>query len=170
MASKETKKKDFNKTATTGKKEKKPGRAKKWIFGVIGALVLLIVGAFFFPRYGTINYGICRTFVELQEPYPTAINWVWAWEDTPNNIAYIGYKRIDPFGLESSNEIQCTITNDKDKGPLLTKVDINGKKRKYPQEDPAVLEKFNTGMIGILEHPPSLIMPGNFTGDIQSYR
>ena len=168
-AQKDDKKQDFNKTAATGKKQKNSARLKKLAFGGGALFVLFIVGVIMFPRYGTINFGICKTFVELQEPYPSSINWLWAWDDGAGNVG-IGYKRVDPFGLESSNEITCTIHVDEKQIITLEAVDINGKKRKYPQEDPEILKKFNTGLIGLFAYPPDLVLPSDWPADIKDYR
>jgi hypothetical protein len=163
--------KDLNKAAATNGKAKKKKRSwKKGVAITFGILVLLIVGLYFFPYYGTINYGICRTFVELQEPYPQSIKFINAEEDPYTNSVTISYKKIDPFGLEAMNEIQCFIRTDENGAVSLQKVDINGKKRHYPQEDPEVIRKFNVGLIGLFAYPPSLVMPYRMSNDIKDYR
>jgi hypothetical protein len=162
--------KDFNKTATREKVKKKKKSWKKGIAIVFGLLVLLVVGAYFFPYYGTINYGICRTFIELQEPYPQSIQYINAVEDPSTNSVTISYKKIDPFGLEAMNEIQCFIKTADNGAVSLQRVDINGKKKSYPQEDPAVIKKFNMGLIGLFAYPPSLVMPYRMSDDIKNYR
>ncbi len=168
-APKEDKKQDFNKTAAAGKKEKNSARLKKLGFGGVALFGILIAIMFMFPRYGTINFGICKTFVELQEPYPSSITWLWAWDDSAGNVG-IGYKRVDPFGLQSSNEITCTIHVDEKQNITLESVDINGKKRKYPQEDPDVIKRFNEGLIGLFAYPPSLVLPSEWPADIKDFR
>lgn len=160
----------FNKTAGPAKKAKKFSWKKGVAIGV-GILVLLIVGLFFFPYYGTIRYGICRTYIELQEPYPQSIQYINAVEDVNyTNSVTISYKKVDPFGLEAMNEMQCFFENAPDGGLLLRRVDINGKKRKYPQEDPELVKKFNQSIPAIRAYPPSLIMPYILSDDIKEYR
>lgn len=158
------------------KKKKLPfkQRMKRYaLYGVIG-IVALITLMVFFPYYGTMNYGICRTFVELQEPYPPSIQFTHAVDDTASNLVTIYYKRVDPFGLESLNVIQCVFKTDENgyalSPPQLSKIDINGKKREYPQEAKEIVENFNKGIPGIMDNPPDLIMPYTFMDDIKSYR
>jgi hypothetical protein len=162
-----TKKKDFNKSAAAGKK-KKPGRTKLYIGGGVGLFALLIAIVAMFPNYGTINYGICKTYVELYEPYPPAIKWVWAWDDRASTVG-IGYKRTDPFGIELSYEITCTVKTDENDNITLESVDINGK-RQYPQESAEAIKKFNVGLYGLFAYPPDLTMPSDFPADIKDYR
>ena len=162
--------KDFNKTASKEKVKKKKRSWKKGVAIGFGTFVLLIVGAYFLPNYGTINYGICRTFIEMQEPYPQSIQYINAVEDPYTNSVTISYKKIDPFGLEAMNDIQCFIKTAENGAVSLQKVDINGKKKSYPQEDPAVIKKFNMGLIGLFAYPPSLAMPYRPSNDIKDYR
>lgn len=163
--------KDFNKTV--GKPKKAKPRMNKFLkWGIIGVstVVLLIVGMFFFPRFGTVNYGICRTFIEMQEPYPQSIQWVHGQEDTYSNSVKIFYKKVDPFGLEAMNEMVCTFEKDQEGNLLLKKVDLNGKKRIYPMESEENVKNFNTGIQGVIANPPSLIMPYKSDADIKTYR
>lgn len=162
--------KSFNKTAGAPTKKKKFSWRKGAAIGG-GLLVLVIVGMLFFPYYGTIRYGICRTYIELQEPYPQSIQYINAVEDAAyTNSVTISYKKIDPFGLEAMNDMQCFFENLPNGGVILKRVDINGKKRKYPQEDPELVKKFNDGIPAIYAYPPSLIMPYILSNDIKEYR
>ncbi len=171
MAKKDkTKKQDFNKTASTAPDQKKKmPLGKKLAIGGGGLLVLLIIIVFNFPNYGTINYGICKVYVELTEPYPASIKWMWAWDDHAGQVG-IGYKRVDPFGLEYSNEILCTIKTDEQGNLLLDKVDINGRRRVYPQENEELIKKFNMGLGSMFAYPPDLKMPADFPASIKDYQ
>lgn len=150
------------------RQKRKMSRGKKIAIGVL-IPILLIVGMFFFPNFGTMRYGYCRTFVELQEPYPSALQIINAYEDLASNMTSISYKRVDPFGLEAMNEIRCFF-EEKDGVFLLKRVDINGKKKIYPQEDPEVVRRFNIGLEAISAYPPDLVMPWIESDDIKSYR
>ena len=159
----------FNKTANAPKKTKK-FTWKKGVAIFVGVFFLLIVLLYFFPYYGTMKYGICRTYVELNEPYPQSIQFVDAVDDQYYNSVTISYKKIDPFGLEALNEIVCLFDAQEDGTFRLKSVDINGRKRKYPQEDPEMIKKFNETIPAINAYPPSLIMPFITSTDIKDYR
>jgi hypothetical protein len=159
----------FNKTAKTPKQAKK-FTWKKGVGIFFGLIFLIIAFMWFFPYYGTIKYGICRTYIELNEPYPQSIQFVDAYEESYSNSVTISYKKIDSFGLEALNEMVCVFEMKEDGAILLKSVDINGKKRKYPQEDPELVRKFNNTIPAIRAYPPSLIMPYITSRDIKDYR
>lgn len=160
---------NFNQKAASPKAAKKMNW-KKWAAIGGGVFLLLIVGVFFFPYYGTVKYGVCRTYVELQEPYPSEIQFIHAVEDSYSNTVVISYKKIDPFGLEAMNDIQCTFEGTPYVDLKITKIDINGRKRTYPQEDPEIIRKFNMTIPSIEANPGSLVMPYLLSNDIKDYR
>lgn len=159
----------FNKTANAPKKTKK-FTWKKGVAIFVGLIVFIFAFMWFFPYYGTMKYGICRTYIELNEPYPQSIQFVDAIEDNDYNMVTISYKKIDPFGLEALNEMVCQFDTREDGLLQLKSVDINGKKRKYPQEDPELIKKFNETIPSIYSYPPNLIMPYITSTDIKDYR
>ncbi len=148
---------------------------KKWTKGQkiglgVGIFIAFIVFLFTFPNYGTIKYGICKTFIELQEPYPQSIQIINAYEEIDyNDSVTISYKKIDPFGLEALNDIQCFFETN-NQHVILKRVDINGKKKIYPQESEEIIRRFNLGLQAIINHPPNLVMPYTTTDDIKSFR
>lgn len=151
------------------KAKKKMSRGKKISIGV-GCFFLSILILAFFPNYGTIKYGICKTFIELQEPYPQSVQIINAYEEIDyNDSVTISYKKVDPFGLEALNDIQCFFETNGNH-ILLKRVDINGKKKIYPQESEEVIRRFNLGLQAIVDHPPNLVMPYITSTDIKSYR
>ncbi len=160
--------KSFNRTAGTKPKPTAKQKAIKW--GAIGfaVLVALVTLLAFFPNFGTMRFGLCRTYLELQEPYPQSLLIMGAYEY--GDIAYINYKKVDPFGLESMMDIQCTFGVDEAGWLFLKSVDINGKKKIYPQEEKSRVEKFNKTIMAIDAYRPSLRMPWDIPNDIKEYR
>lgn len=160
--------KEFNKKSANKNSPRKKSKLKK--YGMIGGgvFVALIIMMLFAPRQGTIKYGICRTYVELHELYPQSIQVINGEED--GNTVRIDYKRTDPFGLEAFNTIVCRYKDTEDGSIQLAKIDINGEKRQYPQEDPEEVRKFNLGIPAIIAGRPSLVMPYAWTKDIKTYR
>lgn len=146
--------------------QKKKSRAR-WFWAAGIAFILFLLAVFLTPPYGTERYGICKTFVELSDPYPKFLEFVQAYEEDLTVI--IDYNRIDSFGQRSLNQIRCYFKEPPDSYELR-RVDINGKARTYSQEDPAYIENFNAGVPSLLVKTPSLVMPPGLPQDIKDYR
>lgn len=146
--------------------KKKAKRSKKWwwIGGVFFAA--FITAALLVPRMGTIRYGICKTYIELHDPYPESLEFMQASEE--GNLVIIDYNRTDSFGQRTLNQLRCVF----DPAPnsvALMRVDWNGK-AKSPIEDPAEVKKFNKGIPALLQTKPDLTMPRGLEEDVKDYR
>lgn len=62
------------------------------------------------PRKGSILYGLCQSFLELQVPFPEKINHSYV-EQYPKAIR-IHYNHIDGFGEYQIEMIECTFRQD----------------------------------------------------------
>lgn len=154
-------------------KKQKKKLDKKWILGGVAVFGFLVF-AVLYPMQGTIQYGICKVFVELSEQYPQEV--------TPlsvDDFIHIGgpvkitYRKIDPFGVNSVNTVECTFKRDPATGVPTTelrKVDINGKNRIYNAESPENVAKFNKSIPAILENPPSLDLPAFSLNNPSEYK
>jgi hypothetical protein len=134
---------------------------------------LLLVLAILVPQQGTIQYGVCKVFLELSEPYPQELKPLSVDDFVPRGgPVKIIYKRVDPFGVDSVNTIECTFKRDEAGKPttLLQKVDINGKSRIYGAEDAEYIKKFNVGVPAILENQPSLSLPSFSLDNLADYK
>lgn len=151
------------------KKPMSAGTKKKLYWGGGGLFFLLIVLMALTPQQGSMRYGICRVYVELSEPYPEEITYLSVEDGDPVKIFY---KKIDPFGVDSVNSIECFFKRASTGAYLneLSKVDINGKFRAYEAEKPENIKRFNTGIPSILEIPPSLDLPSFSQDNISSYK
>jgi hypothetical protein len=131
----------------------------KWTGIGVGGLVAIVTAWMFMPYTGTLSYGICKAFLEQNEPYPSLIK-PYKVDEYPGYVS-IFYKRTDSFGYESMNTLECAFESDENGNPLYTlkKVDMNGKNRKYPLEDEANLKKFNVGVSALVANPPDLTLP-----------
>lgn len=147
-----------------------PKKKKKrlyWIGG--GTFFFLIVLMALMPLQGSVQYGICKVYNELNEPYPDQLVYVSVEDGNPVRIYY---KKVDPFGVESVNTIECSFKPDAAGAPTtqLTKVDINGKARIYEAESPAAIKRFNSGIPAILDNMPDLTLPNFSLDDIKAYK
>lgn len=147
---------------------------KKLFYKIGGGFVfILIVIVGLTPATGSTQYGICKVFVELSESYPG--------EMKPLSVddyvrlggpVKISYKRIDAFGVESVNTIECSFKKD-DAGNMLYElesVDINGKARTYNAENQNYIKKFNTGVASLLANPPDLTLPMFSLDNLAEYK
>ena len=145
---------------------KKPKSKKKWFWGLGAAIVVFLAAAILTPKIGTVRYGICKTFVELHDPYPQSLEFVQSEEI--GSVVILDYNRVDSFGQRSLNQIRCFFTDDPI--PMLKKVNVNGKGVVVPQEDPEVVKEFNVGIPALMKDKPSLIMPKGLPDDIKNFR
>lgn len=150
------------------KKAKEKLRNKKMMWGGGAFVVALLLFLIFAPRNGSTQYGICKTLVEMNEPYPDQIK-IHALEDDEQTVR-IYYSSIGTFGEHRSNDIRCIFKTDKDGNVLyeLDKVDLNGKK-KYDIESPDYIKRFNAGVDAIVESKPDLEIPYSDLDDITQY-
>jgi hypothetical protein len=129
----------------------------KWGAIAVGVLVLGVFGTMLIPYTGTINYGICKIYLEQSEPYPDRIRMASVYEEA--GYVYIFFRRTDSFGYQSMNTLECFLGNDEAGNLFVKKVDLNGKNRKYPMEDEGRVKKFNVGIPAIIANPPDLTKP-----------
>lgn len=146
-------------------KPKKKSRKWWWIGG--GFTVAFFAAVFLTPKIGTIHYGICKTYLELHEPYPSYLEYVQGYDS--GNLVVIDYNRIDSFGQRSLNQIRCIFKSEGDVNEI-SRIDVNGKTNIHPMESQDEIDKFNRGIPAILQNPPSLIMPDGLPDDIKEYR
>ncbi len=146
-------------------KKKKP--FKRYVFGGIGILFAFIITLILMPPYGTIRFGLCKTFVELNDPYPQFLEWVTAQES--GMAVIIDYNRTDAFGQRTLNQIRCFFKDDPKAGLMLERININGD-NEFPQEAKPYIGRFNVGIPALIKTQPSLIMPRGQTTDVKNFR
>jgi hypothetical protein len=146
-----------------------PEKKKKlYIAGGVIAFMLLVAVAMS-PAKGSAFYGVCKTYVELSELYPQEIKYLSVEDWDPVKIYY---RKVDPFGVESVNLIECHFKRDSAGNMIyeIAKIDINGKSRTYEAEKPEVIERFNKGIIAILVDMPDLTLPTFSVDNIAQYK
>ena len=169
-AKSESRKRELKSTKRKGgvpvlQKPKKKSRKWWWICG--GLVVAFFAAVFLTPKVGTIHYGICKTYLELHDPYPSSLEYVQGYD--VDNLVVIDYNRIDSFGQRSLNQIRCVFKIEGDVNQI-SRVDVNGKSNVYDMEKPEEVQRFNRGLPAIMQYSPSLIMPRGLPDDIKEYR
>ncbi len=127
---------------------------------------LLLVALIYYgiqPIKGSVNFGICRTYVEQNATYPTEIKYISLLER--GGEVRIEYLLVNEFGQYESKTINCQFRSDPQTGIALADVIINRQK-----EPPARIDRFNLGMPALLEYPMDLVSPGILPDDIKVFR
>jgi len=157
----------FDQSAKPQDKPKKDSK-RAWWLGGIGFFFFLVIFMLYNPQ-ATIHYGVCKVYIELNEPYPEKIKYL-SLEDFGQTLRVI-YRRVDPFGVVSVNVAECTFKiEDNALTPYLQSVDINGKQKTYVAEDPKKIEEFNKSVPAIEASPPDLSVPYFPLEDMSQYR
>ncbi len=160
-------KKSFDQSAKPAKQNKKSRKVLIWTSGTFVVLLGLLV--MFYAPQATIHYGVCKIYLELNEPYPEQIKYL-ALDDLGDSVRVI-YRKIDPFGSVSVNIATCTFrVEDGVVTPYLTAVDVNGKNKTYEMEKKEHVEAFNKSVPTIEAYPPDLTIPYFPLDDISEYR
>lgn len=158
----------FDQSAAAPVDKKKKRNRKLWWSGGGFLLFCLAIYALYKPQ-ATIHYGVCKVYLELNEPYPQKMKYL-AMEDFGQMVRVI-YRKIDSFGLVSVNVAECTFKIENNRvTPYLLSVDINGKYKTYRAEEPARIEAFNKSVPVIEQNPPDLSIPYFPLNDMSRYR
>lgn len=133
-------------------------------YGSIGFALLLVLFIMFScgPRKGTMMYGICRSFLELQVAYPETINHRLV-EQYPKAVR-IYYTQRDPYGGYTQQMIECAYKQDPQRGWILGAVEVNRREMDIP-----IIQKFNQTLPAVVSAEPDLVLPSPIPLDITSY-
>ena len=151
-------------------KQPMSAQTKKKLYWAGGlAFFGLIVAMAMAPVQGSMHFGICKVYIELNDLYPQEISYLSVEDGDPVKIYY---KKVDPFGVDSVNSIECSFKRDPSGAYSydLAKVDINGKFRVYDAEKPENIKRFNVGIPAILANPPDLTLPYFELDNISQYK
>lgn len=138
-------------------KKKEPGKKAKIIKrSILGfaAFVALLVFWGAQPIRGTLQYGVCKTFVELRLRYPQTFRLSLLTNFDQSLRLYFTY--VDAYGEKKMDLVECTFRPDpqSDTGFSLDSIAYN---RKYiPQEE---IDLFNQSIDVFAHYTPDLIIP-----------
>jgi len=120
-----------NKKGEAGAKPKislkeKLGSTKTIVQGTIGVVVILIILMIFqscAPRKANILYGMCRSFLELQVPFPETIEQKEI--ELYRTAVRMNYTHLDGFGEYRLEMIECSFEQHPQNGVQLNTVFFN---------------------------------------------
>jgi hypothetical protein len=143
----------------SSRKNKKPISYKKigiWS-GVVIVILLYLWGTQ--PLRGSINFGICKVYIEQNTTYPHEIRYISLSEQP--GVARIEYVIMNEFGTYESKTITCRFRPDPEIGVAVASIVIN--RETIPNEK---ITHFNLGIPAILANPPDLASPGILGNDL----
>lgn len=132
--------------------KKKRGSTRNKIIAGVVVLFGLIMYIGLQPIVGTPRYGVCRTFIELQLPYPETLQ-INVVEESPLAVR-VYFSHIDAFGSSRLNMIECEYRTDQRLGLVLSSVHLN--RVEMPKD---MVDMFNYTVPYVLANPPDLRMP-----------
>lgn len=121
---------------------------------ITGILLLIILFSVFScgPRKGNMLYGICKTYLEQNIPYPETIRHTNV-EQYPS-ATRIYFTSIDPFGQYKLEYLECVYKFDAQNNVSVDKILLN--RREEPQEK---IDLFNKSLSAIVAGKPDLTLP-----------
>ena len=123
-------------------------------FGALGIIMLIILLSVYScqPKKGSMAYGICSTFLELNTPYPHTLRYTDL--EGSRTAVRIYFTNIDPFGEFKQEMIECKFGPDEKMGMKLTEV-----LRNRHAMDPVLVKKFNLTLPTIMASDPYIVLP-----------
>lgn len=146
------------------KKAKKKKRTKRIIQLVFLCLFSYAVYFLFKPYEESIQFGICKTFIELEVTYPHTI-YISEVQRLRSGTMRIWFARIDPFGEYRMTPFECTFDPKPD--PKTGLPVINKMKMGKVEISPDRMKYYNYAIPWIIKNPPSLILPAKLPDDIK---
>lgn len=147
------------------RKERDVTRKKIFKRGIIVGVVLLLsygIHLLFKPFQGTMAFGICKTYVELNVRFPETV-YISDIEAFPASVR-LWYVQTDSFGAYRMEPIQCYFKPD----PagvvpfILDKIVIRRR-----EIEPELVTRFNKVLPALFANPPDLTLPALLQDSLQ---
>jgi hypothetical protein len=152
------------------KKQKRKKQIKQASIGGGVVFFIYVIYLMFLPFKGTMDFGICKVFLELQVQYPDHLKLNGA-EQFRDRVR-IWYRTVDAAGEYRLARLECNFKQDETRGRVLGSALVD-----LAEIDPAIIEKFNVSIPAIRANPPDLTYPipppdvlGHVTFDIEALR
>jgi hypothetical protein len=120
--------------------------------GIGGFLFLLLMWYGFQPVKGTIQFGVCRTFLELNTRYPQTLYFTSV--EVFDKSLRMYYTYIDTFGSHRSEMMEC------DYRPF-NMLNLEDVKRNRVSMDRRLIVAYNRTVPWVVHYRPNLALPGN---------
>ena len=137
---------------------------KKWAAGLFTIFAILFYwwGVQPIVYNGTILFGLCRTYIELNTQYPERLEFVDLRERGAQ--VYVEYVTEDTFGQNIPEEGICTFKRGPNQEVLLDtfrlRRGLSNRSYSFPIEEQARIERFNPSIPAIIADPPPLYVYG----------
>lgn len=142
-------------------KQEQRKKKRKYSFYALGGVVFaLLVYMLFKPFEGGPQFGVCKTFLELQVRYPHKLR--LSSVEILSPTIRIWFTTLDSFGEYKLQAIQCFFEPDPQYGLKLSKVEIDRR-----PVDSKIVENFNPAIPGILQNLPDLRLPAPISDKLQ---
>lgn len=130
--------------------------AKLFKYGMIGAAVLFLALIVYScqPAKGSMAYGICSTYLQMNTDYPYTLRYTGLEES--NTAVRIYFTSIDPFGTYKQETIECKFGPGPGGGARVTTI-----LRNRNAVDAQIVRDFNKVLPTIVASNPNLAMPPN---------
>jgi len=143
-------------------------KRKKMIYGGSALAVFVVLGFFVHwlgkPGQGSIYYGACKTFLELQVQFPDYLRLANVIEKQEKDFLIVGiwHSRVDGFGQNNMERMDCYFAQNEDKRIILSKALINDR-RPVAQEE---IDRFSAVLPTVLSMEMNLDYPLDFPSRI----
>ena len=158
--------------------KKKPQRKKDPTFKIIAGLLALLgmaVGGLTYyenlPKKGTMSYGLCKTYLEMQLSYPDSMDLIQVFDYQTKVI--MDYRYLDVYGQIRTERTYCELERSPVTGfGQLKKVTRKELGRQVFEEPENKLKLFNVSVAGILANQEliDLTIPKPLGSDLKSFK
>ena len=134
-------------------------RQKQMLYLALIALVGYGLWWMFKPFQSSMQYGICKTFIELNVPYPYTLYFSEVLDFTDGSVR-VWFSHYDSFGDYRLMPVQCFFAPDETYGLGLSSILIGRR-----EVDPDIVKNFNNALPAIFAYPPDLTYPTPLPND-----
>ncbi|MAE51914.1 MAG: hypothetical protein CMH27_08885 [Micavibrio sp.] len=111
------------------------------------------------PYESSMKYGICKTFIELNVPYPYTIHFSEVIDFADGSVR-VWFSHYDSFGDYRLLPVQCYYAPHEKYGLGLSRIVVGRR-----EIDPDIVQHFNHSLPAIFAYPPDLTYPTPLPND-----
>ena len=135
---------------------------RRYIYFAVFLLFAYIIWWGIKPFESSMEYGICKVFIELQVPYPYTIHYSEVVNVPTSNSIRVWFSHYDSFGDYRLENVQCFFGPNEVYGMGLTRITRDNR-----EIEPQVVQSFNNALPAIFAYPPSLVYPTPLPNDLR---